>query len=270
MRANYPACEKRVLAYEGSAYTDGVHPYDPGGPTRWGITIADARMYWKPGATPDDVKNMPVTVAMDIYKTKYWDKVRGDDLPSGLDETVFDYGVNSGIGRSGKVLRRLCNLPTTTSVIDATVLAAVSKRDVKALITAMNDERMRFLQSLAIWPTYGNGWTKRVNDVKRFSLELADNQPATPIPEPADSKAKGKVKPPDTSKSIIKTIGGGIAAAATAISQWIASHPVQTAVIAAAIIGVIAFTIYLINKNHKARQETPMPGIAPVPERAIT
>ena len=30
---------------------------------------------------------------------------------SGVDYSVFDYGVNSGIGRSGKVLRRAVGLP---------------------------------------------------------------------------------------------------------------------------------------------------------------
>ena len=36
---------------------------------------------------------------------------------------MFDYGVNSGIGRSGKVLRRVVGLPDDTSVVTDQVLA---------------------------------------------------------------------------------------------------------------------------------------------------
>ena len=34
-----------------------------------------------------------------IYKTNYWNRIRGDDLPSGLDFAAFDWAVNSGTGR---------------------------------------------------------------------------------------------------------------------------------------------------------------------------
>ena len=40
------------------------------------------------GLTHDDV--------YPIYKENYWDTVRGDDLPSGVDWSTFDWAVNSG------------------------------------------------------------------------------------------------------------------------------------------------------------------------------
>ncbi|MCH8240344.1 MAG: hypothetical protein IIB62_09910 [Proteobacteria bacterium] len=42
-----------------------------------------------------------------IYKAKYWDSVRGDYLPRGLDYAMFDYGVNSGPRRAIKALQRV-------------------------------------------------------------------------------------------------------------------------------------------------------------------
>ena len=113
--STYEAALARLLAHEGG-YTD--HPSDPGGPTNFGIAIHDYRQYFRPGATAADVKAMALDEARRIYRAKYWDAQRCDDLPAGVDNAVLDYGVNSGIGRSGKVLRRCLDLPDDTSVVD--------------------------------------------------------------------------------------------------------------------------------------------------------
>jgi hypothetical protein len=86
---NRDACISITLGYEGG-YTN--HPSDPGGPTNWGITIHDARMYWKPDATAEDVKAMPKAVAIDIYRQKYWAKMHCDERPAGCDLVDFDLG----------------------------------------------------------------------------------------------------------------------------------------------------------------------------------
>src|SRR3990167_11046994 len=101
------AMRSGVFPHEGG-YTN--HPSDPGGPTNWGITITDARKYWKSNATAADVREMPKTVAEDIYRKHYASPMQYDNLPAGVDYSVLDYAINSGIGRSGKVLRRGCGL----------------------------------------------------------------------------------------------------------------------------------------------------------------
>jgi lysozyme family protein len=53
--------------------------------------------------------------------------------------------VNSGIGRSGKVLRRVVGLPDDTSAITDQVLAYTRARDPKVLVAAICDERLAFL-----------------------------------------------------------------------------------------------------------------------------
>ena len=162
MKENYAEALKRVLEHEGG-YTNEAT--DPGGPTNYGITIYDARMYWKSNATAADVKAMPLEVAKQIYKSKYWDRMGCDNLASGVDYCTFDYGVNSGTKRAVSVLNSL-------------------KGSASQVINAMCDERMAFLQSLKIWPTYKNGWSTRVRDVRSFSLLLARG--IAPIPAPPD------------------------------------------------------------------------------------
>lgn len=164
MKQNYDECLRRLLAHEGG-YTN--HPSDPGGPTNFGITIADYRMYINKNATADDVRHMTVEQAKAIYKPRYWDALHCDDLPSGVDNAVFDYGVNSGIGRAARVY------------------AQVKKASAKETINAICDERLRFLKGLHTWPVFGAGWSTRVGEVRTFSLSIADKQPI-PIPPPPD------------------------------------------------------------------------------------
>lgn len=163
MLPDYGECERRVLLSEGGYTND---PRDPGGPTNWGITLGDARLHWKPDATAEDVRAMPLEVAQRIYKEKYWDKLRCDELPAGLDYTVFDYGVNSGVIRAARVL----------DALDASMPGATTSQ----LVTAIDNERLAFLHRLPTWDRYGPGWTKRVASVKAYSLHLAEASSPAP------------------------------------------------------------------------------------------
>jgi lysozyme family protein len=118
--SSYDEALRRVLVHEGG-YSN--HPSDPGGPTNWGITIHEARAYWKKEATADDVRSMPVDVAKNIYRSKYWDAMCCDNLPAGVDYAVFDYGVNSGIARAARVLQRLVGASVDGEVGPDTIAA---------------------------------------------------------------------------------------------------------------------------------------------------
>ncbi len=263
--ADYDACESRLLVHEGSRYTDGVHPYDPGGPTRWGITLEDARLHWKRGATADDVRTMPVEVAKVIYRDKYWiaNALNCDDLPAGVDDSLFDYRVNSGVGRADKVLRRVCGL--ADNVPNATLLSVLGKRDPKAVVNAINDERLKFLQTLEIWPTYKGGWTTRVAQVRAFSLQLAaGGAPRLPAPAPQVQTApKGQVAKPSAAPVIVA--GTGAAAASGGFLHWIGAHPGITVALLTIAAALLLYVVNRIDKSHQAKQEAPTPGIVPVP-----
>lgn len=154
--ANRERSIKKTLTYEGG-YTN--HPADPGGPTNWGITIADARHYWKPNATAADVAAMPLSVAVDIYRQRYWAPAGCDDLPAGMDLVVFDFGVNSGVSRA------LAYLKATPSGTTA------------ARINNYCDRRLAFLKALNTWGTFGKGWGSRVVDVRATALKMAAEAP---------------------------------------------------------------------------------------------
>jgi uncharacterized protein (TIGR02594 family) len=167
--SSYDEAISRLLVHEGG-YSD--HPQDPGGPTNHGITLADYRRFVRASGTAADVRGMNVATAKAIYRSKYWAALSCDSLPAGIDYAIFDYGVNSGIGRAARVLQELCSV-AANGAIGAATLAAAHARDPKALVAAICDERLAFLQSLSTWPTFGRGWGRRVVEVRAAALAMA-------------------------------------------------------------------------------------------------
>ena len=153
--STYEAAMIRVFADEGGYTND---PNDPGGATNWGITISDVRKYWKVDATPADVKAMPKLVAADIYRKHYATPLRYDDLP-GFDYSVFDAGINSGIGRAIPWAGKAIGQPVRS--IDDVVQIVGPVTDKVSLIQRYWAIRLSFLQGLSTWSHFGGGWGKR-------------------------------------------------------------------------------------------------------------
>jgi lysozyme family protein len=266
--STYDEALRRLLAHEGG-YTN--HPSDPGGPTKFGITIHDYRKYIKPNATAADVRAMMVDQAKAIYRAKYWNAQRCDELPAGVDYSVFDYGVNSGIGRSGKVLRRIVGLPDSTHVVTDEVLRAVARRDPKALVGAINDERLAFLKRLKTWPVFGKGWELRVAEVRAVSLRMAAQRAPAPSigPDAAPVPGKGVVPAPAAAKKgIVGTATAAPAAAVGGLWDWIAAHPWETAALGCGVILLVGGSLYALNRRHQRRQEAAIPETPVVPALA--
>lgn len=170
MKATYEAAMDKVFEDEGGYDND---PHDPGGPTKYGITIYDVRKYLNPHATASDVKHLTKAQARTIYDLHYALPVRYDDLPPGVDYAVLDYGINSGISRSAKVLQKFVGVRADGKIGPLT-LAAVRTVDAKDLIIKIQDERLAFLKSLRTWKRFGKGWTRRVLSGTDLAMELND------------------------------------------------------------------------------------------------
>lgn len=267
--ASYPESIRRLLLSEGG-YVN--HPSDPGGPTNFGVTIADYRRYVKPGATAADVRAMKVGEAKTIYKSKYWDAIKADQLPAGVDYCLFDYAVNSGTGRAPKVLQRILKIPVTGRV-DAATIAAASVADANVLITAICDERLRFMKNLKTWPTFGQGWSRRVRDVKGAALLMASYAAAAPVaqtdlpsqvmphPDPSASIGKAQVPAPTiTTQAVTKGGPAGVMGLLIAFRDWAIAHPADATMLGISAVFVIGFAVILIKLWVRDRQEAPAPA----------
>jgi len=210
MKSNFSACLRITLQYEGD-YVD--HPKDPGGATNLGITFAVLKAWRKTNITKDDVRALTKDEAAKIYKARYWDKVGGDDLPLGLDLCMFDYGVNSGPARAVKALQRIVGVKADGVMGDDTQ-AAVQKYEAKVLVEKLCDERLRFVQGLRTWSTFGKGWGRRIASVRRAGLMMVKKvQP--PIDDDA-AEPTGRARGSDKSTTKETVIGGVVGAGAAA------------------------------------------------------
>lgn len=169
MEANFLHCLELVLAHEGGYVND---PRDPGGRTNRGVTQRAWEAYIGHAVDEPTMRGLTVADVGPFYKTQYWDKIRGDALPSGVDCAVFDYAVNSGTGRAAKALQQAAGVLVDGAIGPAT-LAAVAKADPNDLIARICTLRQSFLQSLSTFPTFGKGWTRRVSEVRDEARALS-------------------------------------------------------------------------------------------------
>lgn len=238
--SNFGEALRRLLLHEGGY---GNHPSDPGGPTNFGITIHDYRKYVRPGATAADVKAMTRQEAERIYRARYWDTLRCDELPAGVDYAVFDYGVNSGVGRAARVLQRVCAVPDDGALGPVT-MQAVAACDAKSLVAAICDERLRFLQKLRTWPVFGKGWARRVAEVRATALRWTGGASAAAMPKKlASGRAVVPVAKAAQQASVTGTAAAGVAATVQA-QQSGAGWGVILAVASAAAIAIVAAWLF--------------------------
>lgn len=170
MTGNFDLCLKLMLAHEGG-YVD--HPQDPGGRTNLGVT----QRVWEEwvGHEVDEKQMRALTseLVAPLYKRKYWDVCRADELVSGVDYVVFDVAVNSGSGRAIKFLQS-CVGVTVDGGFGPATMAAVNEQDPSELIELYSTKRLEFLQALKTFPTFGKGWGRRVAEVKAKALAMVD------------------------------------------------------------------------------------------------
>lgn len=168
MKQNFDSALEAVLHHEGGFVN---HPADPGGMTNLGVT----KKVWEEwvGHEVDEKQMRALTpeIVGPMYKAKYWDKVKGDDLPAGVDYAVFDAAVNSGPGRAAKWLQSCVGVEPDGGIGPKT-LAAVAAFDPAELVEDYAKRRLSFLMDLPHWNTFGKGWGRRVAAVQTTAASM--------------------------------------------------------------------------------------------------
>ena len=141
------------------------HPQDPGGMTNLGVTKRVWEEWVGRESNEKEMRSLTPAMVEPLYKRKYWDACRCDELPEGLDYLVFDFAVNAGPGRSIKTLQTAVGA-TPDGIIGPKTLAAVRAVDPHELIEKFSVAKTQFYESLPTFPTFGRGWLNRVADVK--------------------------------------------------------------------------------------------------------
>lgn len=155
-----------IVEREGGYVND---PDDPGGATKYGVTIHTMRRL---GIDLDgdgdvdtrDVKLLTLDRAVDIYVRHYFEKTRIDMLPEPLQASVFDMNVNAG-NNSVKILQNLLNAISGTGpliAVDGSIGPKTAEK-AHAAYTALGD---RLVDAYGI-------------ERRNYYYRLADRRPAS-------------------------------------------------------------------------------------------
>ena len=160
--SNWKKSFEQMLASEGG-YVN--HPSDPGGMTNLGVTKRVWEEWIGRESNEAEMRALTPELVEPLYKKRFWDACRCDEMPGGIDYLVFDFAVNAGPGRSAKILQTAVGVPADGGIGPVT-LAAVNAQDPDWLIEKFSQAKEDFYRSLNTFETFGKGWLNRVAAVK--------------------------------------------------------------------------------------------------------
>ena len=168
MRENFDKSLAELLKHEGG-YSD--HPQDPGGRTNLGVTQAVWEDWIDRAVSEENMKALTPAKVAPLYREMYWDRIKADKLPSGVDYCVFDAAVNSGASRAAKWLQTTVGA-VADGMIGEQTLKQVLLTNPLMVIDKYSAIRLEFLKGRSTWPTFGKGWERRVEEVRVTALKM--------------------------------------------------------------------------------------------------
>jgi lysozyme family protein len=115
------------------------HPSDPGGETNYGIS--------KRAYPNEDIKNLTLERACELYKRDYMDKVVTEDMSFGQKLFLVDTAVNMGVGRAKEFLK-------------------VSNGDLDQLFALREARYAKIISANPKLETFRKGWANRLKHLK--------------------------------------------------------------------------------------------------------
>lgn len=168
-----------VLKMEGG-YSDD--PYDPGGPTNRGVTLA-VFAKWH-GETVDaasrarlidGLKRISDETVQRIYHERYWQPSSAGLLPKPLALMHFDASVNHGVGGAIRMLQSAVGT-TSDGEIGPQTLAAIAAMPTTTSVARYAEIRRARYRALPHFWRFGRGWLRRVDSTESLANTWAASE----------------------------------------------------------------------------------------------
>lgn len=192
MQENFQIALEAILRSEG--FYDGKRgwmndPNDNGGPTLAGITYNEYCRYvgradlcrpkgdrnWDP-AVVEALKAIPDEHIAEYYRSKKWNVIKGDALPSGVDIAVADVATLHGPGKAAQFLREAIGYDAGTTITDHVAQSAREYPDPADIVSyiafARRDHYDRICAANPSQKKWLKGWKNRTARVEAQCLEL--------------------------------------------------------------------------------------------------
>jgi lysozyme family protein len=165
---SYVDAIEKVLKHEGGYVFD---KNDRGGRTNMGITQTVYEQFLgrklSEAEAEQVMKNMPKGNAIQIYKSQYWDKIKGDQIKTYIVAfLIFDAAVNSGVTQAIKTAQRVLGI-NPDGVAGPEYLKHLNNFDPQKFVDEYIKARKSFYQTIVDKnPTqqkFLKGWLKRAS-----------------------------------------------------------------------------------------------------------
>ena len=159
---NFEECVAIVLDFEGGYVWDSN---DPGGETKYGIS---KRQY-----PEENIKELTIDKAVEIYKRDYWERIDGDLLPDYIRLLAFDCAVNQGAPRAILYLQRSAGVDDD-GIMGPKTVKALYNAEPSVLVREFALQRHHSYSRNPHWDHFGAGWSKRLLDVVLITFAYVD------------------------------------------------------------------------------------------------
>lgn len=140
---------------------------DTGGETKYGIS--------KASYPNEDICNITVERAKELYKRDYWDRCQCDFLPDCLSVAVFDFAVNSGCKTAIKKLQKALGV-TVDGVIGNQTIGSANRLNPRKVLEEYIQLRRKYVDDVIKRnkkkEKYRDGWNNRIERTRKFCEEL--------------------------------------------------------------------------------------------------
>lgn len=159
---------KYILSWEGGFVND---PRDSGGATNKGITLTTFQSVFGKDKTVEDLKRMTEDQWWKVFKTKFWDRYKADDIKDEwLRYLLVDWLWGSGNWAIIKVQKLLGLKPD--GIVGKQTIDAINSKNPKELFIAIWKMREKFLQDISKGKNsvFLKGWLRRLNGIQYGKL----------------------------------------------------------------------------------------------------
>lgn len=153
-----------LMQNEGGYVND---PNDAGGKTKYGIS--------KASYPNEDIANLTLERAKQIYKRDYWNRCKCDQLPDALSVAVFDFAVNSPAKTAIKKLQKALGV-TQDGIIGNQTIGAANRLNPRKVLEEYKQIRLKYIDDIIKRDKkkekYRKGWNNRIAKVFDYSERL--------------------------------------------------------------------------------------------------
>lgn len=180
-KTNFDIALQWIFHAEGGYVND---PKDPGGATRYGISLRYLKGKGKLGdidgdgdIDADDIKELTKSKAAELYRVDFWDKCSCDKLPLPLAIILFDQAVNTGVRTAARSLQRHTGAKVDGVIGKQTIARAIAKfrQNPTWFVASYMSRRAKYYHKITIenitFTKFIKGWFIRLFDLQQFIME---------------------------------------------------------------------------------------------------